>query len=263
MAGFEYWYPWYPVAFRRDTMHLTLEQDGLYRRLIDHYMETRQPIPNNDIAIARIAGVSTETWLSLKDVILPFFAIKQNDGKSDCAILCHKKCDKVLSNQTPEKDINSSKKSMAGKLGAKKRWMAQNSEKPKQNKPAIKVPLKTDSTPMANDSKEEKRREDNNTPIIPLVGDMSFEPWVPKNFTDFLELRKSLKAKNTQLAVNSLLKTLKIIVDKGYKADEVVENSIRNSWKDLFLPKTPPAGLKEKPLGEQLKRISNLPGWNE
>ena len=42
------WFPWYPERYKNKTLHLTVEQGGIYRRLIDHYMETRQPLPDND-----------------------------------------------------------------------------------------------------------------------------------------------------------------------------------------------------------------------
>ena len=43
-------------------MHLNPFQDGCYLRLVDHYMETRQPLADNDAALARIIGISVEEW---------------------------------------------------------------------------------------------------------------------------------------------------------------------------------------------------------
>ena len=43
------WYPWYPADFRIDTAHLTAEQDGIYRRLIDYYN------PNNGLQVSNCA----------------------------------------------------------------------------------------------------------------------------------------------------------------------------------------------------------------
>lgn len=88
----EYWYPWFPTKFRQDTMHLTAEQDGIYRRLIDHYMETGAPLPSNHVALARIAGVSVETFNSHSDAILIFC---RKSGEN----LHIKRCDGILSDQ--------------------------------------------------------------------------------------------------------------------------------------------------------------------
>jgi uncharacterized protein YdaU (DUF1376 family) len=109
----EYWFPWTPARFRGDTMHLSAEQDGIYRRLIDHYMETGLPLPDNDSALARIAGISGETWAIAAAILRPFF--RQSDGR-----LWLKKCDEILADQASRSEENSRK----GRAGASKRWRA-------------------------------------------------------------------------------------------------------------------------------------------
>lgn len=55
-------------------------------------------------------------------------------------------------------------------------------------------------------------------------------------FVEFLQLRKKLKAVNSDRAINSLLNTLNKYDDETkYK---MIENSIRNSWKDVYEIKT-------------------------
>lgn len=39
-------YPFYIVDYAHDTSHLTLEEDAVYRRLMDYYYETESPIPS-------------------------------------------------------------------------------------------------------------------------------------------------------------------------------------------------------------------------
>lgn len=106
------WYPWYFEIYEAHTMHLNPYQDGCYRRLIDHYMKTRQAIPDNDAALARIVGDNIENWKALaSEVIRPFFSKK--DG-----LLYNHKCESILFNQ----DGKTKKLSESGKSGAKKRW---------------------------------------------------------------------------------------------------------------------------------------------
>src|SRR5579863_3964199 len=69
----EDWYPWYPVLFAADTLHLTPEEDGIYRRLIDWYMINRRPLPDNDQALAGIARIGLDQWLRSSPVIRAFF----------------------------------------------------------------------------------------------------------------------------------------------------------------------------------------------
>jgi uncharacterized protein YdaU (DUF1376 family) len=106
------WYPWYPALFRADTMHLSAEQDGIYRRLIDHYMETRQPLPDNDSALSRIAGVNSDAWAIAAAIVRPFFK-PTKDGK-----LHHRRCDAELDRQ----DGRNRSQSEKGKKGAEARW---------------------------------------------------------------------------------------------------------------------------------------------
>lgn len=54
-------------------------------------------------------------------------------------------------------------------------------------------------------------------------------------FNEFLQLRKKLKAVNSDRAIKSLLKKL-----ENYDDDikfKMIDNSIRNSWKDVYEPK--------------------------
>lgn len=70
-------------------------------------------------------------------------------------------------------------------------------------------------------------------------------------FLEFLDLRKQLKAKNTERAINSLLKTLsEYDDDTKYK---MIENSITNSWKGVFPLKE---NKKTKPIREE-----QVPDW--
>ncbi|CAB4164248.1 Protein of unknown function DUF1376 [uncultured Caudovirales phage] len=106
------WYPFYPALYRADTMHLTAEQDGIYRRLIDHYMETRQPLPDNDLALARIASVPAELWQLHSATIRAFFR------PSKSGFLHHKRCNTELERQDARNRLQTEK----AKNGAKVRW---------------------------------------------------------------------------------------------------------------------------------------------
>jgi hypothetical protein len=86
------WYPWYPVLFEADTLHLTPEQDGIYRRLIDWYMTKRRPLPDNDQALAAIARIGVDGWGAHASIIRAFFKVRRG-------ALHQKRCDLVLAQQ--------------------------------------------------------------------------------------------------------------------------------------------------------------------
>jgi len=50
----------------------------------------------------------------------------------------------------------------------------------------------------------------------------------------FLDLRKSIKAKNSPIAVKALITELKKLRDAGHNPVEVINQSIRSSWKDVY-----------------------------
>jgi uncharacterized protein YdaU (DUF1376 family) len=110
------WYPRYYSLWRSKTMHLDPYQDGCYLRLIDHYMDTRQPLPDNDAALARIIGISIEQWLgNASGIVRAFFKVRKG-------LLFHDRCDAILA----EQDARSKKQSEKSKKGAEARWRKSN-----------------------------------------------------------------------------------------------------------------------------------------
>lgn len=104
------WFPWYPSLYRADTLDLTLEQDGAYRRLIDHYMETRLPLPDNNNSLARIIGISINDFQAIAEQVRSKFTTKAGE-------LHLKRCDIELNRQ----DSISKKRSNVAKAAHKKR----------------------------------------------------------------------------------------------------------------------------------------------
>lgn len=96
------WYPFFIRDYRRDTLHLSLAQDGAYRRLIDEYMVLREPLPDNDVSLARILGVALADWIEVAVAVRTFF--RARDGQ-----LFHKRCDQELRAQDLRKIRNSEK----------------------------------------------------------------------------------------------------------------------------------------------------------
>lgn len=90
------WYPWYPTDFKGATYRLTLAEDGAYRRLIDEYMLTQTPLPDDDKALARIIGVGLDEWLAASPAVRQFFRVK--DGR-----LIQKRCEQELAAQNTRK----------------------------------------------------------------------------------------------------------------------------------------------------------------
>jgi len=58
----EYSYRFFPQRYLDHAFHLTLFQDGCYRRLIDKYMTSRSPLPFDEVELAGICRISLKEW---------------------------------------------------------------------------------------------------------------------------------------------------------------------------------------------------------
>ena len=106
------WYPFFVQEYRRDTYHLSPQEHHAYRTLIDEYMDVlRGPLPNDDVALARIIGISKAEWECVAPTVRKFFRAK-NDK------LIHKRCEQELRAQDTRNKANSDR----GKKAAFARW---------------------------------------------------------------------------------------------------------------------------------------------
>lgn len=103
-----FYYSWYPEKYQSATQVLNLAEDGAYHRLIDHYMQTREPLLDDDRALCRIVGVTIEEWQSVKEKVRNKFVPTNNP----VGYLSHKFCDKMINkeNLSREKAKNNGKK---------------------------------------------------------------------------------------------------------------------------------------------------------
>ncbi len=236
------WYPWFFNLYKADTMHLDPYQDGCYRRLIDHYMETRQPLPDNDYALARIIGDSHPNWVANGvAMVRPFFIAKNG-------FLYHKKCDEVLADQ----DSRTRKLSESGKAGARKRW---NNNKDIYS-PPIATPLATPlATPMGSAIAQDRTGQDKD--ITKVISKKTVKDKIRKPedvsdqiWKDFLLLRKDKKAPVTE----TVLKTARIEAGKlGWTLEQVLFEWCARGWQGFKAQWIINENRKENQNGKQKK----------
>jgi hypothetical protein len=78
-------------------------------------------------------------------------------------------------------------------------------------------------------TREEKRRNISTPEILPVPDFVPEALW-----NDFLAIRKGLKAKNTVPAIKALITELKKLQEQGHSPVDVINQSIRSSWKDVY-----------------------------
>lgn len=215
------WYPWYPAIYRADTMHLTAEQDGIYRRLIDHYMETRNLLPESMVALARITGVDVQCFEHAWSILKAYFKHEKGGGYR------HIFCDNMLDVQ----DSRSRRRSETAKVAANKRW--KNSDKNQD----VKCYQHTNSNAnamLANATGQDRTVEDNKLSSRKT----EFPDWLPmQDWKDYTVMRKKIKKPMTEAAVKQAISKLDDFRLAGHNPSVILKQSTFNSWQGLFEPK--------------------------
>ena len=173
------WYPWYPQLYQQKTLSLTLAEDAAYRRLLDAYMTSRQPLPDDDSALARLIGIGVDEWRAIAPKVREYF--KAKSGK-----LWNQRCDTELLRQ----DRRTKKHSEISKKGAAARWN-KNKDLHADGKPtALPSVSRTDATGQdktRENSKRGTRIKDDWHP-----NDKSYEVGYEEGYSDG-EINRSVK----------------------------------------------------------------------
>ena len=88
---------WFPDDYYHDTVHLTLTEDCIYRRLLEALWRAGGAIVDDDKRIAISIRVSLKQWRSVKATLLAFFTVE--DG-----LLRQKRIDRDLAKRADNDD---------------------------------------------------------------------------------------------------------------------------------------------------------------
>ena len=69
------WMPMYWGDYLRDTGHLSALEHGAYLMLIAHYWCNGRPLPDDDMALAKIARVTPTIWKKIRPTLCNFFEV--------------------------------------------------------------------------------------------------------------------------------------------------------------------------------------------
>jgi hypothetical protein len=98
--------------------------------------------------------------------------------------------------------------------------------------------LETDANAPKNDASKVNKSKVNKSipPIVPQgTGDFELPLWINKSFWDsFMVVRKKLKAVQTPDALSKIVQRLENLKKEGNDPNQVLEQSIMNSWKGVF-----------------------------
>ena len=199
-------------------MHMDACETGAYwLLLIAHYQAGKNGLPDDDAILRRIAKVTPQKWLHIKKILVDRFVIEGGRWIN-------------LSVSDRLSDIQ--KKSEQNRANALK----------KNNSPS-KSAQRSHSNPLTMN-----QIEDTNVSSTPLPPKGVILPdWInPDDWKDFSEMRKRIKKPMTNRAAMAIIKKLETFRNEGYSPEIILENSIRNSWQDVYAPKNDYQNKPEK-----------------
>lgn len=207
------YYKHYIGDYQTKTGHLSLAQDGAYRRMMDHYYSTESPLPASFDALYRICGaIEKKEREAVEFVSKAFFYVV--DG-----FLHHNRIDE-------EVGIAQAKIAMLkqnGKLGG------------------VKSGIKRSSKSEANASAKDEANTNisQKSKVITKSIDLeniSLPPWLPSDvWKNWIDYRVSIKAKMTLKSAELCIAKLETLRRDGNNPIEVIEQSIMSGkWTGLF-----------------------------
>lgn len=200
------WYAHYPGDYGRDTAHLSLVQHGAYRLLLDHYYATSAALPPDAAALYRICRAFKQSERNAVDyVVSQFFDLHDggyHNSRADAEI--------VKRNEHHERLSTGARKTN------EKRWGNRSA-----SRPAVACPQ---PQPQPKEEKKEERAAPSTLVPVGL--------WL-----EFVEMRNKLRKPMTARAAELIHRKLAKLKAEGNDMVEVVEQSIRNGWQDVFAVK--------------------------
>lgn len=217
-----HYYQFNIADYRKDTVHLTRIEHGIYRDLIDWYYLEETPIPTETQSVMRRLRLGCEMEATaLKNVLQDFFS-QESDG------FHHKRIDLDIAEYHAQCDKNRSNGLKGGRPKGKRTQSV-----------SSRLPVATQTDATANP---------NHKPLTtnhkPLIKDKSAAPpfvlpdWIPADaWKAFMETRKAKKAKDTPYALGLIVKTMESIQAAGQDPILALNNSIKSGWSDVYMPK--------------------------
>jgi uncharacterized protein YdaU (DUF1376 family) len=219
------YYRRFPGDYARDTVHLSMVEDGAYGRLLDYMYSTEKPIASLDLAI-RICRATGKNEKKAVEFVLGSFFYQADDGWK------HKRVEEELNHAESKKE--------AAARSANVRWAQckRNANAPKAHsvRDALQTPDSRHQTPDAKE--EEKQQPAAQAPLV-VTPDAALawhiETFIPvETWLAFVEMRRKIRKPMTDHAVDLIHRKLVKLRDEGQDLVAVVEQSIRNSWQDVF-----------------------------
>jgi len=198
---------------------LSLEEEGVYRRLLDFYYDTEQPIPLETQPVIRRLRLGSHS--DIVGSILEEFFHKGADG---------------WRNNRADFEISEYQK-----RAERARANGINGGRPKKNKGLKTQSVSVDNPDLtqtkANHNHNHNQEPKINTPAAPHESKLDYSWWPEQPnqqiLKDWIAMRKGKKAPVSQTVINRYAKQLELACKDGRTVDECLSMAITKGWLDF------------------------------
>jgi uncharacterized protein YdaU (DUF1376 family) len=214
------YFPHHIGDYCKDTAHLTMVEDGAYRRLMDIYYSTEKALPSDKAKIYRLARAQSKLERAAVDTVLDEFFASTNEGWS------HKRCDAEI--------IKAKEKSEKARRSVEARWKNESHTNVDTNVPtdAIRTYYEgntpNNQEPITNNQEPKKTKNKAQAPFDPPA-------WIPREAWDgWLTMRTKKRTPNTERALGLAVRDLEKLKALGDDPEEILNRSTQRGWTGLF-----------------------------
>jgi uncharacterized protein YdaU (DUF1376 family) len=196
-----YYYKFNIADWHLATSHLLLEEEAIYFKLINYYYDTEQPIPKETQTVIRRLRLGNYSDMVIS--VLQEFFVLEEDGWH------HQRCDEEVEKYHNKAETNKK----VGKLGGRPRKNNDLKSNPQETQTVSK------DNPQVTLTKNHKPLTNNHIDTPDGVSESVFK--------DYLEVRKTKKAKWTTTALKSLTREAE---KAGMSLQQVMEMCCSRGW---------------------------------
>lgn len=205
-----HYYTWNIGDYSSHASHLNIVEDCAYRRLLDRYYLSEEPIPSDVSVACRLIGMR-EHQAEVEIVLKEFFTQTESGW-------VNKRAEQEIAHFKGK--INQA--SRAGKASAERRMNARST--PVQR--TSNQPITNNQEPLTINQDKTKAR-------------FSIPNFIPQDaWQGFYEMRKTGKGVFTERAASLIIKQLTQMHSEGQDVAKVLDQSTANGWKGVFPLKT-------------------------
>lgn len=239
----------------KDTIGLSMLEEGAYSRLIDQIYQTERPLPTDLEKVFRLARATTTVERKAVEYVLESYFTATDDGyiQKRCQVEIERYWERDQSNESKRENDRERQQRARERRKTLFEQLRSHGIVPEFNTPTKQLALE-----LSRVTPRDEQRDDHNTvtrdntanqtpdtnPHTPDTNkgknkspaqDADLPDWLPVDaWSDFVDMRKKIKAPLTDAAKRLAINSLEKLMQDGQRPRAVLEQSVMNSWKGLF-----------------------------